>query len=311
MKRFMLPISILAFMVALNAYAAIPCDSYQMLEPLVAEGANPGRLSPDGLSFICGLKDAKRTSEREMLFEWRRANLDEPWQGPFLLEGKINELSGSADNMQPTISDDGLLLVFVRNETGSWEDNDLWLATRSSPDAPFDMIRAIDELNTSVAEAYPFITSDGKKLYYITDDGLMVAEFSRKKGEFKNADLMALPEEITPMSAWVSSDELEFVISDGSVLFHLSRQSAKKDLGDFEKVELPDDLGFVSSPSFDHAGNLYLYESLTYEADYEENWIEDEVNLEFLEDDELDESDTDYESSSLTRIIVLGCTGGD
>lgn len=311
MKRLLLFTSILSCVIVPAAYGVIPCESYQMLEPLVVEGANPGRLSPDGLSFFCGLSNVEESGEREMLYEWKRAGLDEPWQGPFVLKGKINKLKDSTDNMQPTISGDGLILVFVRNATDSWGDNDLWLATRSSPNTPFNKIRAIGELNTPGPEAYPFLTSDAGRLYYITDDGLMVAEYSRKKGGFMNVELMELPEEINPMSSWLSTDGLEFVVSDGRSLYHSRRSSLKEPFAEPEKMELPEGLGFIAAPSFDPPGSLYLYESCESYGDYQEEWTRDDVYEEYPEEEDvIEDTEPIYDYSSTTRIVVLGCTGG-
>jgi hypothetical protein len=67
----------------------------------------------------------------------------------------------------PTVTGDGLSMLFWGNGA-----DDVWLATRSSPDASFANPVAVSGVNTAGEEAYPFVREDGKILYHTSPNGL-------------------------------------------------------------------------------------------------------------------------------------------
>ncbi|MBN2381075.1 PD40 domain-containing protein [candidate division WOR-3 bacterium] len=279
----------------------------------LATNVNPGHLSPDGRTFICGLKD---DDGYELLYQWQRRSLKASWKGPQLLTGQINEvvaeedlqpqegpdasIPGSYSNSQPTITDDGLNMIFVRNHNGLWEGNDLWMATRESSKAAFDNVRRIDELGSdSTAESYPFISANGKRLYYIADTVIVVSEFDENSGRFSKPEALKLPWDRDFISCWLSADELLFVaITYTNELFYAERTKIDLPFKEIRSLDLGLQGIFLASLSFDPKGDLYLYGSMSHEVD------EPVIENKYPEDDY-------KEHYSETMILILTQSGGD
>lgn len=272
------------------------------IKDTLALRASPGRLSPDGLRFICGLK-AEDGAER--LYEYTRASLDDDWGAPELLAGEINEASRPFNSSQPTLSADGRMIVFVCNSKGFWEDNDLWMATRKDTTKPFSNIRMIAVLATEGAEAYPFLSCDGRRLYYVTDQGLTMAKYHKGKGVFKELELVLFEDSPSIISAWLSADELSIVISDGYALSYAERKSLKEPLCKPTPIFISDNLGFVASPSFDPNGELYLYCSFEMQETEESRNRFDKGIIEGLLEEEGNITEDTPEESSLDMILIL------
>jgi hypothetical protein len=257
-----------------------------ILAAVVWISAGAGHLSPDGRCFLCGLVEE---DGRELIYQWRRRSLKSKWKGPELLPGKINQVGDLAHNIQPSITADGLRMVFVRNYGELWQDNDLWIAVRESVKDPFDSVRSIAELNTDSSESYPFISADGGSLYYTTDEGIMVAEYEESFGRYREPDVLRVGSE-RPLCCRLSADELMILVTsyEGNVLL-AERDSLSEPFMVVDTLSLPSGLGFISSPSLDPGGELYLYVSVPQEDSGEEG---------------LDEE------NSVDMIIRLRCEGG-
>lgn len=267
------------------------------IKDTLALRAGPGRLSYDGLRFICGLR---LEDGAERLYEYTRASLDDDWGAPEPVAGQINE---GSNNSQATLSADGRILIFVRNQTDLWEDNDLWMATRKDTTESFGDLRRVTELAAEGAEAYPFLSSNGRRLYYVAYQGLMTARYHKGKGVFKEPEPVLDSPSI--ISAWLSRDELSIVISDGYTLSFAERKSLKKPFANFTSILIPDNLGFVSSPSFDPNGELYLYCSVDIE-ETEEFWDRfDQGIIEGLLEEEENITEDTPEESSLDMVLIL------
>jgi len=234
------------------------CEGFLITDTLVV-GAGPGRLSSDGLRFVCGLVEP---DGRQRLYVWSRRSLRARWKGPVPLGVSVD----SASSIQPTLSDDGLRLVFVRNQEGRWEDNDLWMAERCSTRLPFGAPRPLDELNTDDVEAYPLLSGDGRRLYYTCKDGIMVSVFDEKRGRFGEPEPVAITgirEGVSMSSCWLSPDELTLVgmVFSGALLY-ARRPSLDAGFTVVDCCVSFDMQGvFLSCPSFSPKGELYLYAS--------------------------------------------------
>src|ERR1700740_2129980 len=84
----------------------------------------------------------------------------------------------------------------------------------------FDSIRPLGELNTQYADAYPWISADGLRLYY-TDGGnnqIMYTERSNINSYF-NAPTVAPLTFAGAISCWLTQNELTMYISDGNAIY--------------------------------------------------------------------------------------------
>jgi len=121
-------------------------------------------ISADGLSMFF---DSGREGGYGMGDIWiaTRATIDDPWGEPVNLGPPINT---SDFDVQASMSTDGLVLFFTSNRSGN---QDLWYTTRATPSDPWgEPISLGETVNSSVAEAYPKISADGRTLYFNTEE---------------------------------------------------------------------------------------------------------------------------------------------
>ena len=126
-----------------------------------SEDSNPC-ISSDGLELYF-------TSDRADWRIWvtRRATADEPWGTPTTLDSTFNR--GSAA-LQPSISADGLTLLFSSWRSGGYGKADLWSTTRATTDASWpDPVNLGPTVNSSELEGEPALSPDGSTLYFTSD----------------------------------------------------------------------------------------------------------------------------------------------
>jgi len=85
--------------------------------------------------------------------------------GPAVL---VTELSSPRGDSRPSIRHDGVEICFQSNRVGSIGlSNDLWVATRESTlDVWSTPVNLGDTINTTLAEQNPYLSSDGKTLFF-------------------------------------------------------------------------------------------------------------------------------------------------
>jgi Tol biopolymer transport system component len=71
--------------------------------------------------------------------------------------------------VDPTVSGDGLTLIFSSNRPGGMGKYDLWVSTRSSSNQPFPSATPLAQVNSSDQEWEPDLTADGLHLYFSSD----------------------------------------------------------------------------------------------------------------------------------------------
>lgn len=320
MKRIFIITGLLLAILSSTAYAGkvLKCMIFRVEDTLVSPYAVPGRLSPSGKTFVAGISDE---DGHDLLYQWTRVTLEKPWQGPTLIAGAVNEIADTVSNMQPTISKDGLMLVYTRNKGGGWEANDLWMATRSSTEEPFDNVRPLSELNTDDAEAYPYLAPSGSRLYYTSSSMIMVAEYDKNKKEFGNATEVELPEIESAISCWVSADEKTMLVTDGSAIYFAERGSVKESFGETATLTLEEVDAFVSAPSIDANGDLYVYISASNPAiydDYDYDEGDEPYDIDYYEPEEYEDEPApdseeyyDGEPETIQAILHLVCSEGE
>jgi hypothetical protein len=91
-----------------------------------------------------------------------RADTQSLFQTPQPLGDEIN--LGSAGS--PSLTADGLVLVFSSSREGSIGGSDIWYATRSDTSQSFSSPQLVPGVNTADIEVDPFVTPDGCTLYF-------------------------------------------------------------------------------------------------------------------------------------------------
>ncbi|MCP5524217.1 MAG: PD40 domain-containing protein [Verrucomicrobiales bacterium] len=102
------------------------------------------------------------------LFEARRTSVSEPFGPATPLPDAINQYSCYL----PFVSPDGLMLLFTSDRPGGLGDEDIWVATRPSLNAPFGAPVNFNDffpgspINSSHEEAAPCLSTDGRTLLF-------------------------------------------------------------------------------------------------------------------------------------------------
>jgi hypothetical protein len=69
--------------------------------------------------------------------------------------------------VSPHISEDGLVVAFNSNRPGGAGLLDIYIARRAADTVPFDPPVAVTELNTNGTDAFPWLSGDGCRLYFM------------------------------------------------------------------------------------------------------------------------------------------------
>ena len=118
-----------------------------------------GDLSEDGLRLY--FSSSRATAGAIYLAE--RPDLAQPFGTPVLLA----ELDSPAEDSNPTLTGDELEVFFQTRRSSSTFD--VWWARRARRDVPFDPPVAVTELDTTNDDVQPFISADGRRLYFNYD----------------------------------------------------------------------------------------------------------------------------------------------
>jgi hypothetical protein len=247
-----------------HSYAATIDTSFTFADTLrfpAGYSPRPGQFSKDSLEYYLSFAfDPYR-----QLYVLKRGMAGQPFGEPQILAGAINDTA--FQNNQPTITSDKKTIVFARSTGGLWTENDLYIATRPDTSLPFDSVRALIELNsTDSADAYPWISPDGLRLYFTKGDGVNDDIFVSTRNDLSEAFSAPLPLDIDFMatrniSCWLSNDELEIYFTTGelgdSVMYSI-RQNPSDMFPAPVLIPSLSRYGFVSGISV--AGDeLYLY----------------------------------------------------
>ena len=81
---------------------------------------------------------------------------------------------GEAD---PTLSPDGLLIVFTSNRPATFKGTNLWYATRANDTEPFGTPQLVPDVNTDADEGDGQLSGDGCRVYYATDANLATSNW--------------------------------------------------------------------------------------------------------------------------------------
>jgi hypothetical protein len=92
----------------------------------------------------------------------------------------------------------------------------------------YDSVRALTEINTvGSADAYPWISSDGLRLYFtngLSGDHLVFTQRANTNSYFVTPTTIPIAL-YNPLSCWLSTNELDIYLSDGFHLYYAHRNS--------------------------------------------------------------------------------------
>lgn len=116
----------------------------------------------------------------------------------------ITEIAAASnEQLGPTLSGDGLELIFQSNRSGATGCSDLWRAKRASTVAPFDAPSPLDGVNTTMCEGGPTMRADGLELLFHRDNMSAPSTIWRATRPTK-ADPFGTPTEVTELNIGTS-----------------------------------------------------------------------------------------------------------
>jgi Tol biopolymer transport system component len=96
------------------------------------------------------------------LYLAKRSSTGSPWGTPT----EVSELSTPSEEGGPQLDPTERVLFFFSTRPGGKGDRDLWMATRTSSNAPFGAPTPIVELNTAAEESDLWISPDLRTIYF-------------------------------------------------------------------------------------------------------------------------------------------------
>lgn len=131
-------------------------------------------LSADGLTLI--FHSSRSNGRGHDLWQSRRPDRNSPWANPRNM-GSIN--SGGLEN-RPSLSSDGLTLVFTSDRRGGIGGADIWICTRAAEDQDFGEPKNLSpKLNTPRGEYVVLLMPDASTLLFLRDGELHHAPIKR------------------------------------------------------------------------------------------------------------------------------------
>ncbi|HMA97674.1 MAG TPA: hypothetical protein VKP30_33545 [Polyangiaceae bacterium] len=195
------------------------------LEPInTARSDGSPSISRDGLTLYFYSMRAGGSGGRD-LYAATRKSLD----APFRRVQSLDQLNGPADDYLPSISGDGLTLIYSSTRSGG---SDLFVATRPDASSDFSRPSALEGLNTEHREDRAAFSSDGQTIYFISDrpngvgdKDIWVATRNSRRGGFSTPKVLELVNsETRDIDVSLSADDRElYFVSKRSGQFRLYR----------------------------------------------------------------------------------------
>jgi hypothetical protein len=146
--------------------------------------------------------------------------------GPFATATNVASVDTASEEAYPTISGDGLTLVFASDRPNGAGAEDLWVATRNTTLVDFGTPAQLANVNTISTENAPYLRSDGKKLYFSSDrspsqgaDDIWVSTL--------NGSSFGAPVHVDELAS-STSDAYATVTSDDLVMYFASQRTGGK-----------------------------------------------------------------------------------
>jgi hypothetical protein len=176
-------------------------------------------LSTDGLTFYFYSTRTGGLGGRD-IWVATRSNIDAVLDPPTLLPN----VNSTASDHLPMTSFDELTLYFSSTRAGGAGDEDLWQATRAARGEPFVTPTPLS-LNTSARESGPYLSVDGKSLFFASNRG-NVTTTNDLWVALRNSpnEAFGTPEPITQVNS-TGHESDPAITPDGNTLYFTSQRS--------------------------------------------------------------------------------------
>jgi len=248
MKRIAFSICLLGLLISVRAQVLVQPGEFEVLAFSDGGIISPAQFSKDGLKLYYAVADSSGPS----LYAYYRKKTKKPFKKKIRIDVQL--APETVDFFQPSFTEDGNYLVFSgqTSEESGWNDNELYLSERIGDH--YGNTRILDEINRNgYADAYPWISSDGLRLFYTMDEHIQFTSRESADEVFnkpRKLDLGA-DENETITSCWLNIQETEIYYIRGTYIYQAVRLGRDSDFG--EPILFMDglkDLEFISGLSF-------------------------------------------------------------
>lgn len=187
----------------------------------------PGQLTKDGSHFILGLTEGDFENVFDLLSNIYLYDLHASTGTDAIKSFGLPAAFDSIRYFQCSGSENEQTLVYVVNEMGGWNDNDLGLAEKKA-DGTYTKTRMLDEINDpALSDAYPWVSGDGNRLFYSRDFKLFFTERSGPEAKFNTPVLVDFEGdvELEVVSCWLTPDEKNLFIIANNQIYKANRKS--------------------------------------------------------------------------------------
>jgi Tol biopolymer transport system component len=140
---------------------------------------------------------------------------------PFSNVIRVDGLGTSYRDLEPVLTPDQLRLIFVRSSNGTRASYDLHQALRVDASGPFQPAAPLNVTAAGAYDAFPFLTADGKELWFASERGDAGAEIYRSSVGATFGPPQLVPELNSP-----EEDSAPILSADGKVVFFSSSRPA-------------------------------------------------------------------------------------
>jgi Tol biopolymer transport system component len=145
-----------------TALWALPVHVDELSSPSTDTNATP---SDDHLALVFVQRTGSATGAD--IYATQRASTEDPWDPPV----ELSQLTSTTSDGDPMLSSDGLEIYFYSTRTAG---GDLYVARRDRITDPFRTPELITELNSDALDQDPWISPDGRHLFFASDrDGTL------------------------------------------------------------------------------------------------------------------------------------------
>jgi len=176
-------------------------------------------VSPDNLRIYYTLEEGSdfvlRMSDR--------ASVSEPWS----LGVRVPQINALGKIYSCSLTPDELILFFGgRGISGGHGGQDIWMARRSDPTAPFSDVTNLSELNTSADEGRPSVTADGLTLFFASNRNGVSEIFAATRPSVDEP--FGPAEHLSVLDVPGASSSQPGVSGDGATLYFVRGYAAEK-----------------------------------------------------------------------------------
>lgn len=169
-------------------------------------------LSPDGTHLFIYRDNEHHTGDI-----WESKWMGTEWDEPTKMHHHINSIHFEAGG---SISDDGNKFFFVSDRPGGEGQRDIYMATKNKHGQWSHPVNLGDQINTQFNEESPFITPDGKTLYFSSKGHNSMGGYDLFKSTYDESTKTWSKAENLGFPINSANDELFFVVShDGKTAY--------------------------------------------------------------------------------------------